>query len=91
MNLLSDKDADILRRHFVAGQEITLERRLGDHSVAASVLTAGPAWDQPMLVRIRVDAGNITMTQNFKTVDEAIERYRSTMRRKEHKYEHGGK
>lgn len=91
MSLLSDKDAGILRRHFDARQEITLERNLGDHSVVASVLNAGPAWDQPMLVRIRVDYGNITRTQNFRTVDEAIERYRSTMQRKEHKYEHAGK
>ena len=83
MILLSDKDADILRRHFDARQEITLERKSADHSVVASVLTAGPAWDQPMLVRIRVDAGNVTVTQNFKTVAEAIDRYRTMMRRRE--------
>lgn len=72
MNLLSSNDFKTLREAMLRGEEICLIRILGNITVnAATYRVQRPPWDVDIILQIRLEKGNITYIQNFKSVEEA--------------------
>ena len=71
MNLLSAGDYRSLKEAMRKREEISLTRTKRDVTITASTCRVTPPWDVDMVVQIRLERGNVTYLQNFKTVDAA--------------------
>ena len=73
MSLLSAGDYRTLKEAMRNHEEISLTRTMRDVTITASTCRVSPPWDVDMVVHIRLEQGNVTYLQNFKTVDAAKE------------------
>ena len=73
MNLLSANDFDALKKAMLRGEEICLERGLGDFSVTAKTCPVAYPWPVSMVVQIQVKKGDYSWSQNFETIEAARE------------------
>ena len=75
MNLLSEKDLQILQAALDSLQEIELQRRLGEVLLVAKTSPSDRAWPDhvKMLLQIcRID-GHVTYRQNFINVQQLLQ------------------
>lgn len=73
MSLFSVDDFRALNEAMRRNDEITIIRTLRDITIKASTFRVKPPWDVDMIIQVRLDQGNITYIENFKTVEEAEE------------------
>lgn len=71
MSLLSAGDYRALKEAMRNREEISLTKTKRDVTITASTCRVTPPWDVDMVVQIRLEQGNVTYLQNFKTVDAA--------------------
>ena len=71
MSLLSAGDYRFLKEAMRNHEEISLTRTMRDVTITASTCRVSPPWDVDMVVQVRLEQGNVTYLQNFKTVEAA--------------------
>ena len=71
MNLLSDKDFQVLRNAIRQHEEICLVRSLRDVSITAKTCRVKEPWPTSMVVQVLMTKGDYRWTQNFQQVEEA--------------------
>ena len=81
MSLLSAGDYRDLKEAMRNREEISLTRTKRDVTVTASTCRVSPPWDVDMVIHIRLEQGNVTHLQNFKTVDAAKQSVHSWQKR----------
>ena len=81
MSLLSANDFRSLKEATRNHEEISLTRTKRDVTITASTCRVRPPWDVDMVIQIRLEQGNVTYLQNFKTVDAAKQRIHSWQKR----------
>ena len=81
MSLLSAGDYRDLKEAMRNREEISLTRKKRDVTVTASTCRVSPPWDVDMVIHIRLEQGNVTYLQNFKTVDAAKQSVHSWQKR----------
>ena len=81
MSLLSAGDYRSLKEAMRNHEEISLTRTKSDITVTASTCRVSPPWDVDMVIHIRLEQGNVTYLQNFKTVDAAKQNIHSWQKR----------
>ena len=77
MELLSANDFKFLKECMLHQEEKTMEKNIRDLSIKASTHRVNPPWDVGMVLQIRMDKGNITYIQCFKSIEEAKQRVKS--------------
>ena len=81
MSLLSVGDYRTLKEAMRNHEEISLTRTMRDVTITASTCRVSPPWDVDMVIHIRLEQGNVTYLQNFKTVDAAKKNIHSWQKR----------
>ena len=71
MNLFSANDFRSLKEAMRNHEEISLTRTKRDVTITASTCRVRPPWDVDMVIQIRLEQGNVTYLQTFKTVEDA--------------------
>lgn len=73
MNLLSTNDFKALKEAMTLREKKCLIRTFRGLTVSAETCRVDPPWTVDMIVQIRMEKGNISWVQNFKSVDTAKE------------------
>ena len=71
MSLFSANDFRSLKEAMRNHEEISLTRTKRGVTGTASTCRVRPPWDVDMVIQIRLEKGNVTYLQNFKTVEAA--------------------
>lgn len=68
--LLRSKEFNILKSALEHCKEYTIEMTMDGYSISASVQRAPAVWEQPMLIQVKQDYGNIYEIKNCRSIEE---------------------